>query len=225
MKALDWFLDLLFPPKCAFCGRLLDGEPSGICRRCEKELPYAEGADALRTGAFGRCAAAFYYEGAVKEGIHSLKFGGRSSAARAFAPYLAAAAAEHFAGEFDAVTYVPVSARRLRQRGYDQSRLLAEAAAALWQAPAERTLEKTRDNPAQSTLSAEERRANVENAYAPAEGADIAGRRFLLIDDVLTTGSTLAACADTLRRAGAAGVVCAALATPRPAQAEQKEEG
>ena len=214
MRALDWFLDLLFPPKCALCGRLLDGEEGGICGGCRQQLPFTTGADSLRAGAFGRCAVAFRYEGAVKDGIHALKFGGRPAAARAFAPYLAAAA-ERFVGEFDAVTYVPVSRERLRQRGYDQSRLLAEAAAALLQAPAERTLEKLRDNPAQSTLSARERQVNVAGVYAPAPGAAIAGRRFLLIDDVLTTGSTLSACTDTLRQAGAASVVCAALAAPR----------
>ena len=114
---------------------------------------------------------------------------------------------------FDAVTYVPVSPRRRFVRGYDQAQLLAREAAGIWGVRAERTLRKVRHNRAQSSLSSpRERQENVKNAYAVPRPGQVAGRRFLLIDDVCTTGGTMAACADALTAAGAASVVCAALA-------------
>ena len=206
-------LDLLFPPRCAFCGALLDGE-DGVCPACEAALRGLEG-PGLCALDFGPCAAAFRYEGVVRQGVHGLKFRGRRQSAAVFARYMAQAAAEQLAGAFDAVTFVPVSEQRLRQRGYDQSRLLSEAMAALWDTQAEAVLEKIRDNPAQSGLSsAEERRENVRGAYRVKAGARVAGRRFLLVDDVVTTGSTMGACAAALRSAGAAGVAGCALASP-----------
>ena len=217
MKFWSACLDLLFPPKCAFCGRILERGEEKICRHCGEHLPAVEDTKAVVEGPYGRCAVAFYYEDMVKTGIHGLKFQGRQQSAPIFATYLSETVAIHLAGEFDAVTYVPISAKRLRKRGYDQSRLMAQCMANAWNTPLVTALVKTRDNPPQSGFKMpEERRANVLGAYRPARDGDlITGRRFLLVDDVVTTGSTLAACVDTLRRAGAASVVCAALATPR----------
>ncbi len=215
MSLWEKLLNLLFPPKCAFCGALLQDGEKGVCAACEKALPYVEEGQILRALSFGPCAVTFYYEDMVRQGIHGLKFHGRRASAAVFARYMAQTAAEHLAGTFDAVTFVPVSARRLKQRGYDQSRLLAEGMAALWDTKAEAVLEKVRDNPAQSGLSdAGARRDNVRGVYRIREGAQVAGKRFLLVDDVLTTGSTLSECAATLLAAGAASVVSCALATP-----------
>ena len=113
------------------------------------------------------------------------------------------------------MTWVPVSRRRLRERGYDQAELLAQAAGRVWGVRPERLLEKVQDNPAQSGLeSPEARRENVRNVYLALP--DAAGKRVLLIDDICTTGATLIECAQVLTQAGAAGVVCATAAlTPR----------
>ena len=212
MSLWSKFLDLLFPPRCAFCGALLDGE-NGVCPACEAALRGLEG-PGLRALDFGPCAAAFYYEGMVRQGVHGLKFQGRRQSAAVFARYMAETAAEHFSGQFDAVTFVPVSEKRRKQRGYDQARLLSEAMAALWGVEAEAVLEKIRDNPAQSGLAdARARRENVRDAYRVKPGAAVKGRRFLLVDDVVTTGSTMSACAAALRSAGAAGVAGCALAS------------
>ena len=215
MSLWEKFLDLLFPPRCAFCGGLLDGEQDGVCAACGAALPYLEEGLVLRALDFGPCAAVFRYEGAVRQGVHGLKFQGRRQSAAVFARYMAQTAAEHFSGQFDAVTFVPVSEKRRKQRGYDQARLLAQAMAALWGAEAEAVLEKVRDNPAQSGLpDARARRENVRDAYRVKPGAAVKGRRFLLVDDVVTTGSTMSACAAALLAAGAAGVTGCALASP-----------
>ena len=216
MKLWNKILDLLFPPKCAFCGGVLKKGEAAVCGKCGKELPFIPDPHVIHKGDYGRCAVSFYYEDMVETGIHGLKFGGRRHCAAHFATYLTQSVAEHLSGEFDVVTFVPVSAKRLRERGYDQSALLAEEMANVWGVAVQPTLKKIRHTKAQSTIrTPEARRANVLGAYAPLEGAEIEGKRLLLVDDVLTTGSTMSACVSVLRRAGAASVVCAALATPR----------
>ena len=212
----NFLLDLLFPPRCALCGALVDSSAVSLCPRCEKGPPEREDSKILLQGPYGKCAAALYYEDNVRDAIHRLKFQGSLTPVPILADYMAQAAAGHLAGEFDAVTFVPVSRRRLRRRGYDQARLLAHALAERWDMEEIPTLVKIRHTKAQSTLQApEERRANVLGAYRPLDPAVIAGKRWLLVDDVVTTGATMAACADTLRRFGAAGVVCCAAASPR----------
>lgn len=206
-------LDLLFPPKCAFCGRLV--EEGDVCAACAEALPFREGAASVQVIGEGRypCALAFYYEGPVRDGVRALKFGKKSWRARVFARYIAQAAAEELSGGFDAVSFVPVSLRRNFERGFDQARLLAEEAANIWGVKAEAVLRKDRHTRAQSSLQdAALRKTNVKGAYRVPHPERVRGRRFLLIDDVCTTGSTLSAAADALLEAGAAGVVCAVLA-------------
>ena len=109
-----------------------------------------------------------------------------------------------------------MSQKRLRKRGYDQAKLLAEVACRLWDTEPVRLLEKCVDTPAQSGISEPAaRRANVLGVFDPAPGAEIAGKRILLVDDICTTGATLAECGRVLRDAGAAAVVCVTVARTR----------
>ena len=237
MSAGEAILNLLFPPKCAFCGGLIDpdsgsgpagGTPTehpadppllhkndGLCPACRASLPFTAVGEQLRRVDGFPCAVALEYEDMVRQGVHALKFYGHPQRARVFARYVAQAAAEQFPGGFDAVTFVPVSLWRNYWRGYDQARLLAEECAKLWGVPALPVLRKIRNNPPQSTVkTSAERRANVLGAYIVPRPGQVRGKRFLLIDDVVTTGSTMAACARCLMDAGAESVVCAALAGP-----------
>ena len=204
-------LDFFFPRHCPFCGRVVG--KALLCETCEKELPYCR---EVRTGTFGRCAAPLYYEGAVREAILTFKFKGRTGALDCFGSLMARTAAQEFSGEFDAVTWVPVSARRLRKRGFDQARYLCASLCVDWHTAPQETLRKVRDNPPQSGL---ERRANVLGVYRAPDAA--AGLRVLLADDVVTTGSTLSECARTLLTAGAAEVVCVTLAQARKDRPEK----
>ena len=219
MSRCDALLDLFFPPKCPFCGKVR--EHAGICPACEKNLPWTQEGEAVQDLPGGvRCAAPLWYEEQVREGLLRFKFQGARAAAGPMGELVARCAAERFSGAFDVVTWVPVSRRRLRSRGYDQARLLAESVCRLWGVRPEQLLRKTMDNPAQSGLTEEAaRRANVLGAYE-AEPEKIRGRRVLLVDDICTTGATLAECARTLRDAGAADVVCVcvALARRRPGE-------
>ncbi|MBE7004489.1 MAG: ComF family protein [Ruminococcaceae bacterium] len=202
-------LDLLFPPKCPFCGAL---DVHGVCSKCEKALPRME--TALREGApYGKCAVPLKYEGAVREAILRFKFRGGQSAAEGLGMLLAQCAAEELGGEFDIVTWAPVSEKRRRERGYDQAELLARAAAKCWDTRPERLLKKLRDNPPQSGLGAAERRGNVLGIYGAAQPDKIKDARVLLIDDIVTTGSTLGECVRVLKESGAQSVVCACVAS------------
>ena len=235
MSTGETILNLLFPPKCAFCGALLDLDPppgytgtlpsehpggpptahksDGLCPACRASLPLASGSGQLRMVDGFPCAVALRYEAMVRQGVHALKFHDHPQRARVFARYLAQAAAEQFPGGFDTVTFVPVSLWRNYRRGYDQARLLAEEAGKLWGVSAVPILRKVRNNRPQSSVkSSALRRANVLDAYIVPHPEEARGRRFLLIDDVVTTGSTMAACARCLMDAGAESVVCAALA-------------
>lgn len=210
MKLFNGILNLLFPPKCPFCGTIQDHP--GICRSCEAALPWLPDAEAVREvpGGF-RCAGSLRYERAVRDVFLRLKFHGASELAEPLGGLLAQCAAEQLSGEFDTVTWVPVSRKRLRKRGYDQSELLARSACRLWDTQPTRLLRKLSNNPAQSSLNdVSARKANVTGVYEAV--GDVSGKRILLIDDICTTGSTLSEGARILMDAGAESVVCAAVA-------------
>ena len=217
-RPLGALLDLLFPPRCVFCRRLLHRGEEGICPRCQQELPWALGAEAEQTGEFfSLCTSPLWYQDQVRASFHRYKFKGVRGYSRTYGRLVAQCVQDHLAGRYDLITWVPLSRARLRQRGYDQAMLLASAAALALDDVAAETLCKVRDTEAQSGLGKNDasRRANVLSAYQVTDPALVEGRRVLLIDDIVTTGSTLSECARVLRTAGATDVVCAALARSR----------
>ncbi|MDP2949964.1 MAG: ComF family protein [Chloroflexota bacterium] len=212
-------LDVLFPPRCAACGTygafLCGGcrqelpcvlpprcpvcwqsQPQGaLCHRCREERP-----------AFEEARSPYLYQGPARELVHALKYNFLS----ALAPPMARLMADHLGEEgleADLVAPVPLYGRRQRVRGYNQSALLAREISHLAGLPlAERALARRRDTPPQArSADAEARRRNVAEAFV-AEPRRVKDRRVLVIDDVMTTGATLDACARALRQAGAASV-------------------
>ena len=156
-----------------------------------------------RSGLRGFDAAYCYgsYEGALRELIHVYKYGRVQTLAKPLGDLLAAALPRE--ERFDAVTAVPLHWRRQWQRGFNQSELLAPR----YGIPVVRALRRVRSTETQAGLSNTRRRENVATAFECRRGARaLAGKRILLIDDVMTTGSTAAACARVLKRAGAAKV-------------------
>ena len=207
----DRVLDLIFPPKCPFCGRLVERNTL-LCGDCQRELPWLVGPVCRKPVELtGGCVAVFRYQDRVREAVHAYKFRGRSGRAYCFGTLIAQQVADQDLA-FDLITWPPLSKKRLRQRGYDQAELLARRAGEVLEAPVVSTLHKSH-RPAQSGLEDPAcRRANLLGAYTVPDPAAVAGKRVLLIDDVVTTGSTLSECAKMLELAGAQAVVCAALA-------------
>lgn len=217
MGVLKALLDLLLPPKCPFCGALLARGEDGLCAKCQSELPWLQGPAAERNGGFfAVCVSPLRYTGRVRQAVHRYKFKGVSAHAPLYGRLVARCVSDHLPGRYDLISWVPLSDRRRRERGYDQALLLARAVAETLGGAVVPTLRKSRNTQAQSGLEgAERRRANVLGAYACVDRKLVAGKRVLLIDDVITTGSTLDECARVLLTAGAAEVVCAALARAR----------
>ena len=211
-RITDSLLGVFFPRKCPFCGKLTG--KALLCGECETSLPRCE---EIRQGAdFGRCTAPLYYEGPVRDAILAFKFKGKLGGLDAFGRLMAQTAAERYSGEFDAITWVPVSQKRLKKRGYDQARYLTASMCVDWHVAPLETLRKVTDNPPQSGLDdAAARRANVLGVYEAVSPKQFAGKRLLLVDDICTTGSTLGECARVLKAAGAADVMCLTLAMVR----------
>ena len=212
MSVLDRLLELLYPTRCAFCHKLLDGGQK-VCPACLRSLPYTPMAAQRQSFPHVEaCVSPLYSEGNVRLSLHRYKFKSLTAYAEVYADFVAKCIDEN--GIIcDSITWVPLSRRRLRRRGYDQARLLAEALAKRLRLPCERTLVKKKDNPPQSrTGKAAARRANVSGVYAPERGADLTGKRLMLVDDIVTTGATLSEAAGVLRAAGASAVFAATVA-------------
>lgn len=206
-------LDFFFPRRCPFCGAVAGKEL--LCKKCLRSLPFT-GEHAVREGTFGRCAAPLYYEDRVREAILQFKFKDKLGGMSCFGMLMAECAAEHYSGAFDAITWVPVSKKRLKKRGFDQTRYLTGSMCVDWHVAPIETLRKVTDNPPQSTLETEEqRRANVLGVYEAVNAEQFRGKRLLLVDDILTTGATLSECVRVLKEAGAGEVMCLTLAMSR----------
>lgn len=216
MGFLSGLLDLLFPPKCAFCRRVLHRGEDGVCARCETELPHTKNGGAQDGDFFSVCIAPLFYEGRVRDAVLRFKFHEATAYAKVFGRLIADSVREELGGRYDLISWVPLSEKRLKKRGYDQSMLLAMATALELEDVAAEVLVKHADVPAQSGVGSEEkRRANISGAFHVSDPELVAGRRILLIDDIVTTGATLSECARMLRLAGAEEVLCAALARSR----------
>ncbi len=211
MSFPEAILDLLYPPKCPFCGKLLE-KGQLLCPECQNGLPWLTGTVGERKIELtGGCVSVAEYDERVKKGVHAFKFHGRSARSVAFGLLIAQCVKDHDLTA-DLVSWPPLSKKRLRERGYDQARLLAEKVGKELGLPVVRTLQKEH-RPAQSGLDGREaRRTNLLGAYTAVDAEAFRDKRVLLVDDVLTTGATLSECARTLRLAGAEAVVCTTLA-------------
>jgi len=218
-------LELLFPPRCAGCRELL-GPAGPFCPRCREtlaEVPATRCPTCGEPDAVGPCVhcqaeppdyervvAPYLHGGALADAIHRLKYEDRPQLAPALATLLLPALGPELQW-CDLVAPISLHPRRLTSRGYDQALLLARALAAPSGKPvAARALRRVKDTSPQVGKDRAQRRENVADAFAGSEA--LAGKRVLLVDDLLTTGATAHAAARACRRAGAVAVRVAALA-------------
>lgn len=209
---IRWLLDLLYPPRCVLCHGFLPSSRQPVCDGCAAKLLARE---PLRHEGkhFSRCVAPFAYEEPVRSSIHRFKFQDRRFYAGFYAEHMAAVLRQEPDFDCQLITWVPISRKRRRERGYDQAELLARELAKCLDLPAAPCLRKIRDNPAQSGIrDRETRKKNVAGAYAPAPGAELRGCRLLLVDDIITTGATMEECSKVLRQQGACRILGATAA-------------
>jgi ComF family protein len=227
-------VSLLYPPVCAICG---DSIRAGkyLCTECGAKAvriiaPFcqkcSEPFEGSITGAFtcANCShrtihfdaavAAYRGRGIVRQIIHEFKYGRQIHLRHVVAHWLRAALDdERLRGQrFDVIVPVPLHPTRQRERGFNQASLIAELLSAQTSIPARPLLERTRYTTTQTALDRSERMENLHNAFRLRKNGDVRGLRVLLVDDVLTTGSTLNECARVLKRAGAFSVHAATAA-------------
>ncbi|MCU0561053.1 MAG: ComF family protein [Desulfobacterales bacterium] len=195
-------------PMCACCGTTMSGGegPQPLCAPCREQAP-----------AFDRARAAFAYRGSLREVVQCLKYRGRTQLARPLGPLMHAAYRRFWQPPaVDLILPVPLHRRRLRERGFNQALLLVRRwpwAAGEPRVPVEcGVLVRTRATAPQAGLDRRARRANISGAFAVRHPVRVAGRRLLLVDDVITTGATVGECARVLKQSGAAAVDVLALA-------------
>jgi ComF family protein len=206
-KALALRID---PPVCPACGLPFEGFDPGdahLCSDCISNPPPFSGARS-----FG------YYEGELSRTVQEFKFHGRRNLAALLGPLLAGVLVSTWGrDQIDLLCPVPLHPKRKRERGFNQSELLANSASQLLAIPLARDLlRRTRHTPPQVGLTDPERMHNVRGAFRCPRPELVAGRRVLLVDDVMTTGATLGSAARELLNAGAlrVGAVTVARAVP-----------
>lgn len=224
MKGL---LDLLFPPWCLACGRVLEADgffceaceptvsplPEERCARCAEPGTFAQRTCprcVLRPPAFSRVVAPFAHEGAIARAVHLFKYEDRPELALPLAKRVWRDVADALAGGPDTVTAIPLHATRFRERKYDQAHLLAVELGRLGGLRyLPNALLRTRATARQVGLVESAREENVRGAFRADGVRDL---RVLLVDDVFTTGATARAAADALLEAGAEEVWVLAVA-------------
>lgn len=226
--ALRFSLDLALPPLCPVCREPL-GDVGGLCGNCWSKLSFIAPPYCERLGipfaydpgpgilsmqaiadppAFGRARAAVRFDDVSRALVHALKYGDRLDVAPALGRWTAHAGRVLLAGA-DAIVPVPLHWRRLWARRFNQSATLANVVSAISGIPVTPfALRRIRATPQQVGLSKPDRALNVQGAFRvpPEAKAQVVGRRLVVMDDVLTSGATVDACARALLRAGAASV-------------------
>ena len=186
MKLTALLSDWLFPEKCVLCGRILEKNEMDLCRKCRVEAPEC-GISRTKYPFLDSWTALWYYQDKVRRSILRYKFYGRRNYAAAYARKLGVKLLKEDRADVDLITWVPISAKRLKKRGFDQGQLLAERLGEELQLPVMPLLKKIRDNPPQSGIVGHaHRKANVLGAYITLDPQALAGKRILLLDDILT---------------------------------------
>lgn len=203
---------ILFPERCACCDEVIS-PGDGICKACEEKTPRVGEPICPYCGAekewchckkrkrhYKRVVAPFYYDGVAEDGILRMKKTGDVLAAAYFAAEIAEKVRQYYDEvTFDGVVYVPSDAKSQRERGFNPGRLVAAAVAKELALPLWDALVKLFDTPPQKSLPADKRSGNVLGAFDVVENCPVAGKTFLLVDDILTTGSTADECAKMLK--------------------------
>lgn len=207
--------NLLFPEKCVLCRRILQKNELDLCGSCRSDNPEWV-RSRVKYPFVSSSVAVWHYEGHVRKSLLRYKFHGKRNYAVSYGRLLAMKIQQEQDEQFDLITWVPISRWRRLRRGYDQVELLSTAVCRELGMKPVCCLRKIRHNPPQSGIVGQaHRRANVLGAYEAIQPEAFAGKRILILDDIITTGATLSECARVLLTAGAAEVHCAAIAAAR----------
>lgn len=209
--AIEALLCAVFPQRCIMCRELM---PKGdLCEECQAKISPQERLINIPMGKKSRMLKVYsphVYTAGYRETIGKFKFEGATHHAVLLARFIYAHTPPEAFADADIITFVPMTRRCIRERGYNQAELLAKELSKLCAIPCSQLLNKTAENKAQHTLSSKNRKDNVKNVFAL--NGDINGHKIIIIDDIITTGSTMCECGRVLFKGGAAAVtgICAA---------------
>ena len=208
-------LTLLFPPKCVLCGKLLEENETDLCHSCRTDSPECP-VSKNKLPFLDSWVAVWYYEDLARKSLLRYKFRGVRAYAPAYGRLLAMKLSREHPDGFDLLTWIPISPLRKLRRGFDQVEELSKYVGAELGMKPEPLLKKVRHNRPQSGISGQpQRRANVLGVYKVTEPQRVAGKRILLLDDIVTTGATAGEAARVLLTAGAEEVHFGAVAAAR----------
>lgn len=210
MKWISDLLDIIFPRHCCVCGELLSAQETDICLNCLYALPRieAESRKDIEHIFWGKIdieratSYIYYHKGSPYNNlIHTLKYHGRPIVGERLA-YIAAKELQE-SGFFDGIDIIvplPLSRKKKRKRGYNQCDYISDGISRATGIPvAKNTVRRTISNETQTHKNRDERWKNVEGIFSVAAPSCLEGRHILLVDDILTTGATLASCAKTIK--------------------------
>ncbi|MBN1545156.1 MAG: ComF family protein [Syntrophaceae bacterium] len=223
-------VDLIFPPRCSACGKVLKEEPiTPFCEACRSDFDFCDGplcptcgtpfADRmvsdhpcgpclLSPPPFDASRSVAAYRGVLQETIHRLKYGRDITLAESLGQTMADFSYPLFdIRNYEVIMPVPLHVRRLRERRFNQSLLMARTIAKRHRLKLDYlSLTRTRDTAPQVSFGRQQRELNVKGVFTVVDPKRVKGKRIVIVDDVLTTGSTTRECARSLKRSGAAAV-------------------
>ena len=228
---LEFILNLLYPPKCMFCGKQIDNKDKHYCKSCYYKLSFTEEPKCLICGSYlpGNekiCISCktirryidvnypvFYYDGAIKEALLKHKFCGKMWYYKPFAEFIFENIKDKVKN-IDYIVYPPVNNKTFYKRGYNQSELISnELGKMLSLKVLKKCIFKKFDNEKQSNMSGKMRFKNVKGVFDVKDEfkEELKGKTILFVDDVYTTGATSNECAKLLKKYGATSVVVTTL--------------
>jgi ComF family protein len=238
LSVKSFIINAFFPARCSLCGKVINPHYD-LCSECENGSFFIKDEICPLCGvekqncickkhknSYSAVCSPFYYEGGAKRAVLKLKYGNGNAYAKSLANYLAECVRKNYSDKaIDEICFIPMTKRQLKERGFNQSELLANGLSELLDIPVRKYLIKEFETKPQHSLKESLRKGNVLGAYdvtqvfenpslkeRSVEKISPEGKTILLCDDIKTTGSTLNECAKMLMLAGAKEVVCVSAA-------------
>ena len=228
----------VYPRRCSLCGRvvaldedfceeclkaeMIKGE---LCKRCGNPKKKCSCTNINKMPEYKAIIAPYYYEKSIAAGANRFKDSGFPELSKAMGEKLSEQIEKYYGKiDFDCITFVPLTNKKLNKRGYNQAQLLCEEVSEHINIPSAQLLSKIRNTRQQKRIGASQRKVNLRGAFDLAEGADVDDKTILLIDDIKTTGSTLNECAFVLNAYGAKAVYAATFCMTKTRKKSKENE-